>query len=85
VAISPCMRLYAYLGYQLARNNPSEHQFVDWICTYSSQEFEDLALQLEQLMDRYASDTPLAYDTQRYTMECEWNFFQAVVDSICPD
>jgi thiaminase/transcriptional activator TenA len=80
VAMSPCMRLYAYLGQQLAQNNPPEHQFVDWIRTYSSKEFEDLAQQLEQLTDRYAADTPLVRSTYRYAMECERDFFQAAVD-----
>ncbi len=82
VAMSPCMRLYAYLGQQLAKQNPSEHQYFDWIRTYSSRDFEDLAKQLEELADRYASNTQLVRSTYRYAMECERDFFQAAFDSV---
>ena len=85
VAMSPCMRLYAYLGQQLAKQNPSEHQYIDWIRTYSSQDIEDLAQQLEHLVDRYASDTELVRATYRYAMECERDFFQAAFDSVNPN
>ena len=84
VAMSPCMRLYAYLGQQLAKQNTSEHQYFDWIHTYSSRDFEDLAKQLEDLADRYASDTQLVRSTYRYAMECERDFFQAAFDSVDP-
>lgn len=82
VALSPCMRLYAYLGQQLAQKNPPEHQYIDWIRTYSSPDIENLAQQLEQLTDRYVSDTPLVRTTYRYAMECERDFFQAAFDSV---
>lgn len=82
VALSPCMRLYAYLGQQLAQKNPPEHQYIDWIRTYSSPDIEKLAQQLEQLTDRYVSDTPLVRTTYRYAMECERDFFQAAFDSV---
>ncbi len=82
VAMSPCMRLYAYLGQQLAKQNPSDHQYFDWIRTYSSRDFEDLAKQLEELADRYASDTQLVRSTYRYAMECERDFFLAAFDSV---
>jgi len=82
VALSPCMRLYAYLGQRLAQKNPPEHQYIDWIRTYSSPDIENLAQQLEQLTDRYVSDTPLVRTTYRYAMECECDFFQAAFDSV---
>jgi thiaminase/transcriptional activator TenA len=82
VAMSPCMRLYAYLGKQLVKQNPPEHQYIDWIRTYSSQDIEDLAQQLEQLADACAADTPLVRATYRYAMECELDFFQAAFDSV---
>ncbi|MEE8430537.1 MAG: TenA family protein [Candidatus Desulfatibia sp.] len=84
-AMSPCMRLYAYLGQQLEQLSPPEHQYIDWIRTYSSRDFGELAHQLEQLADRYASDTPLVRTTYRYAMECERDFFQAAYDSVNPD
>ena len=84
VAMSPCMRLYAYLGQELAKLNPLEHQYIDWILTYSSQNIVMLVQQLEQLADRYVSDTGLAHTTYRYAMECELEFFQAAFDSVGP-
>jgi len=82
VAMSPCMRLYAYLGQQLAQQNKSKganpsHQYQDWIATYSSDEFEPLAKQLESLVDQHSTDSALSRSTYRYAMTCERDFFQA--------
>lgn len=81
VAMSPCMRLYAYLGQQLAADGIPKHIYEDWIATYSSDEFEPLAQDLEALVDELASDTPLIRSTYRYAMTCERDFFQAAIDS----
>ena len=75
--MSPCMRLYAFLGQKLAEGGISEHRYAGWIRTYSSAEFEFLAKQLETLVDRYASGVPVAHSTYRYAMLCEGDFFQA--------
>lgn len=77
VAMSPCMRLYAFLGQELARDGIPDHSYADWIRTYSSPDFEDLAQQLERLADTYASDIPRVRSTYRYAMLCEQDFFQA--------
>lgn len=77
VAMSPCMRLYAFLGQQLAQGGIPDHAYADWIRTYSSGEFEPLAQKLESLADEYARDTPAVRDTYRYAMVCERDFFQA--------
>lgn len=77
VAMSPCMRLYAYLGQQLAQNGIPEHIYKDWIATYSSDEFEPLAAQLEAIVNDYATDNALIRSTYRYAMVCERDFFQA--------
>lgn len=77
VAMSPCMRLYAFLGQELARNEIPDHIYADWIRAYSSSDFEDLAQQLERLVDQYAGDMPLVRSTYRYAMLCERDFFQA--------
>jgi thiaminase/transcriptional activator TenA len=76
-AMSPCMRLYAFLGQALARDGIPDHPYADWIRTYSSPEFEDLAHQLEGLTDRYAESTPAVYSGYRYAMLCEQDFFHA--------
>lgn len=80
-ALTPCMRLYAWLGQELARQNPPEHAYSDWIRTYSSEEIELLACDLEGLVDKYADPgNPLVAATYRYAMECERDFFQAAFD-----
>ncbi|MGB7084605.1 MAG: TenA family protein [Phormidesmis sp.] len=77
VAMSPCMRLYAYLGQQLAQEGIPNHAYRDWIMTYSSADFEPLAQQLEDLVDKHAEAGELTCSTYRYAMRCERDFFQA--------
>ena len=77
-AMSPCMRLYAFLGQQLAHNGIPNHQYADWIRTYSSADFQPLTQQLETLVEHYATASPSVYSTYRYAMSCELDFFQAV-------
>lgn len=76
-AMTPCMRLYAFLGQQLAQKKVPDHQYSDWIRTYSSEEFEHLARSLESLTDRYAIASPSVESTYRYAMLCERDFFEA--------
>lgn len=76
-AMSPCLRLYAFLGEQLACNGIPNHQYADWIQTYSSADFAPLAQALEDLVERYASASALVHSTYRYAMLCEREFFQA--------
>ncbi|MEH1937649.1 MAG: TenA family protein [Nostoc sp.] len=76
-AMSPCMRLYAFLGEQLAGNGIPNHQYTDWIRTYSSVDFQPLTQQLESLVDNYATTSPVVHSTYRYAMFCERDFFQA--------
>jgi thiaminase/transcriptional activator TenA len=80
VAMTPCMRLYAFLGQKLAENGIPEHQYSDWIRTYSQPDFEQLAQQLEVLTDRYTTMTASVKSTYRYAMLCERDFFQAAWD-----
>lgn len=80
-AMSPCMRLYVFLGQKLAENEIGDHQYANWIRTYSSPDFELLAQQLENLTDRYTSNVPIVHQTYRYAMLCERDFFQAAWES----
>lgn len=77
VAMSPCMRLYAYLGQNLAVNGIPSHAYQDWIKAYSSDEFEPLAKQLEAIVNEHSPDTRIVHSTYRYAMACERDFFQA--------
>ncbi len=56
-AMAPCMRLYAYLGQQLAAAGIPDHAYGPWIETYSQHLFESLAQQLEGLLDSTLSRT----------------------------
>lgn len=76
-AMSPCMSLYIFLGQQLAQLGIPDHEYTDWIRTYSSPEFEQLAQQLACLSDRYTTITHQVHSTYRYAMLCERDFFQA--------
>lgn len=77
IAMSPCMRLYAFVGQSLAQQGIPDHAYGDWVRTYSSDDFEPLAAQLEALVDQYSPDNELAKTTFRYAMQCEYDFFDA--------
>lgn len=56
-AMTPCMRLYAFLGQEIAKAlepDCSNHPYKQWIETYSSAKFEASALQTEELLDKLA-------------------------------
>ncbi len=77
-AMTPCMRLYAFLGQSLAAGTQQEqHQYMDWIRTYAAPAFDSLASQLEALLNRYASDTPAIHKAYCRAMELELAFFDA--------
>jgi thiaminase/transcriptional activator TenA len=78
-AMTPCMRLYAYLGQRLSLTGDSSTPYLEWIQTYASSAFESLAGTLESLLDRYATDTEPVRAAYRRAMELELAFFQANV------
>ncbi|MEG3435749.1 TenA family protein [Pannus brasiliensis CCIBt3594] len=80
VAMSPCMRLYAFLGRELAGERISENPYQDWIDTYSSSEFEELACELERLVDKYAVSGEESYSSYRYALDRERDFFEAAIE-----
>lgn len=77
-AMAPCMRLYAFLGQSLAEKGVEEgNPYSEWVETYAGLEFEALAAKLENMLDRYASDTPAARSAYRRAMALEVGFFEA--------
>jgi len=76
-AITPCMRLYAYLGQTLRDEQTGSSPYQEWIDTYAAPEFEDLAQTLERLLDRYATDNPRVAAIYRRAMRLEVAFFEA--------
>ncbi|NJP11837.1 MAG: TenA family protein [Leptolyngbyaceae cyanobacterium RU_5_1] len=77
VVMAPCMRLYAYLGQEIAKSGIPNHTYSDWIRAYSNSEFGELADRLEDLIERYAHPVPAVYSSYRYAMKCEREFFQS--------
>lgn len=76
-AQTPCMRLYAYLGAQLALQLRQGSPYAEWVHTYSSPSFEALAKNLEGLLDRYGGDRLRLEELYRRAMELEYEFFDA--------
>ena len=74
--MTPCMRLYAYLGQSLAAGDVAP-AYADWVKTYSDPGFEALAARLEGLLDLHATDTPAVRANYRRAMELEYGFFDA--------
>ncbi len=77
VAMTPCLRLYCFLGQQLAQSGIPQHQYAKWIRTYSDRDFEQLAQKLEALTDQYTTMTESVKSIYRYAMLCERDFFQS--------
>lgn len=75
-AMTPCMRLYAYLGRTLAANNAAP-LYSEWVKTYADPGFEALAVQLESLLDLHAEDSETVRANYRRAMELELGFFAA--------
>jgi thiaminase (transcriptional activator TenA) len=76
-AMTPCMRLYAYLGQQLSSSNIESNPYREWITTYAAPEFEALAAQLEDLLNRYAAHNQAEARAYRRAMRLELAFFEA--------
>jgi thiaminase/transcriptional activator TenA len=76
-AMTPCMRLYAFLGQQLAPKLDPESPYREWVETYSSADVEALASRLERLLDRYGGDSERLAWLYRRAMELELAFFLA--------
>jgi thiaminase (transcriptional activator TenA) len=78
-AMTPCMRLYAYLGQALLAEGVTgpSNPYREWVETYASPDFESLAATLEALLNRYATDAPPIRQAYRRAMHLELAFFAA--------
>ena len=75
-AMTPCMRLYSWIGKNLSDmiiNNP----YKEWILTYSDESFDNLAKSLEKIIDNYQEqyDINQAQNLYKKAMELELDFF----------
>jgi thiaminase/transcriptional activator TenA len=75
-AMTPCMRLYAWLGRTLAKG-PVAPRYAEWVKTYADPGFELLATRLEELLDGHATETQAVRSNYRRAMELEYGFFDA--------
>lgn len=79
-AMTPCMRLYAFLGQRLRAAFPgADHPYAEWLRTYASDDFAALADRLEALLDGCAEGVPLGAMQAAYSraMQLELDFFAA--------
>lgn len=75
-AMTPCMRLYAWLGQSLAKGKVAP-LYAEWVKTYADPGFEVLAARLESLLDQHAGDSEPVRANYRRAMELEYGFFDA--------
>jgi len=76
-AMTPCMRLYAFLGASLDAD--SAGPYAEWVQTYADPDFEALAAQLEKLLDDQGEDSPAVKQAYRRAMRLELDFFDAAI------
>ncbi len=74
-AMTPCMRLYAWLGTSLDADKAGK--YAEWVQTYADPGFDGLASQLEGLLDRHAGDTAAVATAYRRAMHLEVQFFES--------
>ena len=79
-AMTPCMRLYDYLGTELAKTVGADNPYQQWITTYSGPDFHVLVTRVESLLDLMAEDNLAVRDAYAYAMRCELNFFSAMLE-----
>ena len=77
-AMTPCMRLYSWLGKNLS-NMISDNPYKEWILTYADESFDNLAKSLEYLIDEYDESYDIHQINFLYkkAMELELEFFNA--------
>tara|TARA_Y100001968_G_scaffold276124_1_gene270249 strand:+ start:394 stop:1020 length:627 start_codon:yes stop_codon:yes gene_type:complete len=77
-AMTPCMRLYSWLGKKLF-NMTSNNPYKAWILTYSDESFDNLTKSLENLIDeyKYSYDFDQINFLYKRAMELELDFFNA--------
>jgi len=80
-AMTPCMRLYSWIGKSLYKED-FDFKYKEWIITYSDESFENLANSLENLIETNNEkyDINQAKYLYKTAMELELDFFNAYSD-----
>ena len=76
-AMAPCMRLYAWLGTELAPRTSPASDYREWVDTYASDTFQALAQSLDDLVDRLGGDPDVVAAHYATAMRLELAFFDA--------
>ncbi|XP_021734748.1 bifunctional TH2 protein, mitochondrial-like [Chenopodium quinoa] len=84
-AMTPCMRLYAFLGKELkalADPDLNTHPYKKWIDNYSSEGFQACTLQIEELLDKLSAsltgeELDVIEKLYKQAMKLETEFFGA--------
>lgn len=79
-AMTPCMRLYGYLGTSLAETLVAGNPYQAWIAAYSGPDFQCLVEQVESLLNSMAENSLAVRDAYAHAMQCEFNFFSAMLE-----
>ena len=76
--ITPCMRLYLFLGTEILKSRTQENKYSDWIEAYSSSKYIDLVNSVESLLNMHSNN--LTQEKQKYkrAMNLEYDFFDQV-------
>jgi thiaminase (transcriptional activator TenA) len=74
-AMTPCMRLYAFLGQSAAGRATGD--YTEWVDTYADPAFEELAGTLERVLDATGAGVPGVAGAYRQAMQLEVGFFTA--------
>lgn len=78
-AMTPCMRLYAWLGRELEPGSVRDGPYRHWVETYADPGFERLAATLEGLLDRLPGEAAVMTKHYRSAMRLELAFFDAAL------
>ena len=80
-AMTPCMRLYSWIGQSLYEEN-YDNKYKEWIITYSDESFENLVNSLENLIEtnKESYDINQAKYLYKRAMELELDFFNTYSD-----
>jgi len=80
-AMTPCMRLYSWIGKSLYEED-FNNKYKEWIITYSDKSFENLVNSLENLIEtnQKSYDINQAKYLYKRAMELELEFFYAYSD-----
>ena len=76
-AMTPCMRLYGWLGESLKPDANPQSPYYEWVETYADAGLRALVQGLEALLDQYGGDPERLAELYRTAMRLELAFFES--------